>query len=255
MRDGLWTHVFCVLFVGSSLCSRGFGADDPAPGRVVLETKGYVVPHRQITVSSRVSGQIIEMLIKEGQRVKQGEVLARLDPGEYNLALGLARAELKVAEIRRDKVKDEPGLALAMAQAEVEVARARVALAEYRVEGTTIRAPAAGVILAKRAELGTLLNPTGFNVSATLCDLAELEPALIEVWVQERDLERTALGQPCTARLDAYPRTTYRGKVAHMAPVADRSRGALRLFIQLEVPAGDQRLLPELSAIVQFLAK
>src|SRR5262249_650544 len=86
--------VFCVALSGPVLLA----ADEPNLGEVILEAKGYVVPVNQITVGSRVSGQVIESKIEEGKRVKAGDVLARLDSMEYEAALRLARAELKLAE-------------------------------------------------------------------------------------------------------------------------------------------------------------
>jgi RND family efflux transporter MFP subunit len=229
------------------------GADEPKSGAPVLETKGYILPVGQVTVSPRVSGQVIELLIEEGKTVSAGDVLARLDPAEYETSVRLARAELKLAEARLASAKDAPRAAdRDIPQAKVEVAQARVALAQYRLDGTVVRAPVAGTILAKRAEIGTLINPQG---TASLCDMADLRTMEVEVWVQERDLAKVAKGQSCLVRLEAFPLAPYRGHVARMLPIADRARAAVGIRVRLEVPDADTRLRPELSAIVQFLAK
>jgi multidrug resistance efflux pump len=246
-----WALLIVVIWKPMAL-----GADEPKPGQVLWEAKGYAVPARQVTVSPKVSGQVVELLIEEGKRVKAGDVLARLDPAEQEAALRLARAEMKLAEAGLAKAKEGAGKAdLAVAQAKVEVAQARVALAQRRLECTVVRAPVDGTVLVKRAEVGTLINPKAFNVPASLCDLADLRTMDVEVWVQERDLAKVATGQPCLIRLEAFPKATYRGRVARLLPVADRARGAVGIRVRVEVPAGDERLRPEMGAIVQILAK
>jgi RND family efflux transporter MFP subunit len=232
------------------------GADEPKACQVVLEGKGYVLSACQVTVSPKVSGQVVELLIEEGKRVKAGDVLARLDPAEHEAALRLARAEMKLAEAGLAKAKEGAGKAdLAIAQAKVEVAQARVALAQRRLECTVVRAPVNGTVLVKRAEVGTLIDPKAFNVPASLCDLADLRTMDVEVRVEERDLAKVAKGQPCLIRLVAFPKATYRGRVARLLPSADRALGAVGIRVRLEVPAGDERLRPELGAVVQILAK
>jgi RND family efflux transporter MFP subunit len=232
------------------------GADEPKAGRVVLETKGYVLPASRVTVSPKVSGQVVELLIEEGKRVKAGDVLARLDPAEHEATLRLARAEMKLAEAGLAKAREGAGKAdILVALAKLEVAQARVALAQHRLECTVVRAPVSGTVLVKRAEVGTLIDPKAFNVPASLCDLADLRTMDVEVSVQERDLAKVARGQPCLIRLEAFPKATYRGRVARLLPVADRALGAVGIRVRVEVPAGDERLRPELGAVVQILAK
>jgi HlyD family secretion protein len=231
-------------------------ADEPKLAQVVLESKGYVLPASQVTVSPKVAGQVSQLLIEEGKRVKKGDVLARLDSAEHEAALRLARAELKLAEAGLAKAREGDGKAdLAIAQAKVAVAQAQVAIADQRLDGTVIRAPINGTVLAKRAEIGTLINPKGYQTPSSLCDLADLRTMDVEVWVSEKDLAKVAKGQPCLIRLEAFPREVYRGRVDRLLPVADRARGAVAIRVRLEVPEGDERLRPELGAIVQIGAK
>ena len=242
-----------VLLISLLLGQLPVGADEPKSGTLVLESKGYILPAGQVTVSPRVSGQVVELLIEEGKMVQAGEVLARLDPAECEASVRLARAELKLAEAGLASAKDAPRQAdRDIAQAKVEVAQARTAVAQYRLDGTVVRAPVAGTVLVKRAEIGTLINPQG---TASLCDMADLRTMEVEVWVQEKDLAKVAKGQSCLVRLEAFPLAPYRGHVARMLPIADRARAAVGIRVRLEVPDADTRLRPELSAIVQFLAK
>jgi HlyD family secretion protein len=232
------------------------GANDPKPPRVVLEIKGYLVPASQVTVGPKVRGQVVELMFEEGQQVKAGEVLARLDAEEYHGAFRLATAKLSVAEAEWVKAKegvDKAGIAIA--RAKLDVAAAEVRIAQHRLDGTTIRAPIAGTVLVKRAELGTMMDPKANQVSSILCEMADLRTIEVELWIPERDVPKVAKGHSCVIRLESIPNTTYRGHISRVLPVADRAKGALGIRVRVEVPAGEMRLRPELSAIVQILAK
>jgi RND family efflux transporter MFP subunit len=232
------------------------GAEEPKIGKVVLESKGYLVPASQVTVSPKVAGQVAEMRIEEGKQVKEGEVLARLDTADYEAAHQLARAELSLAEAELSKSRGGGSRAdVAIAQAKVRMAQAHLASAQYRLDGTDIRAPVSGTVLVKRAEVGTRIDPNAFQVPASLCDLADLRSLDVEVWVQEIDLAKVFRGQACLIRAPAVPGATYKGHVARLLPVADRAKGAVGLRVRVEVPPGDDRLRPELGVLVQFAAK
>jgi HlyD family secretion protein len=245
-----------VLLIAASVATIPLQAHEPKAERVVLESKGYLVPAAHITVSPKVAGQVVELLIDEGKQVKAGDVLARLDAEEYQGALLLARARLKLAQAELAKANEGAGKAdLAIAEAKVEVARAEVAMAQYQLDCTTVRAPINGIVLAKRAEVGTRVDPKAAQGSANLCDLADLRAMEVEVWIQERDLAKVAKGQACVIQVDAFPNATYHGRVVRLQPVADRARGALAVRVGLEMPKANELLRPELSAIVQFMAQ
>src|SRR5205823_3587873 len=152
-------------------------------------------------------------------------------------------------EARLAKAKESASKAdFAIAQARAEVAQAQVALAQYRLQCTVVRAPANGTVLAKRADVGTLINPSAFQVPASLCDLADLRTMDVELWVQEKDLTRVALGQQCRIRLVAFPNAACRGRVARLLPIADRARGAVGIRVRVESPEKEESLRPEMSA-------
>ena len=141
-----------------------------------------------------------------------------------------------------------------MAQAKVEIAKGQVALAQHRLDGAVVRAPIDGVILASRAEVGTRIDPNSARLATSLCDLADLRTMDVVIWVPEKDLARTAKGQSCLIRLEAFPHNTYRGRVLRLLPVADRAKGAVGIRIRLEVPEADTSLRPEMAVIVGLLA-
>ncbi len=245
-----------VLLLAAILAPLPLAADEPNLGEIVLEAKGYILPVNQITVGSRVSGQVIESRLEEGKRVKVGELLARLDPAEYEAGLRLARAELRVAEAGLAKAKEGFGKAdVSIAEAKVELAQARLALAQNRLDATLIRAPINGTILVKRADVGTLINPSAIQGSASLCEMADLRNVEVELWVQERDLAKIEKGQKCQVRLEAFPQKTYRGSVARLLPIADKARGAVGIRVRVEIPNGDESFRPEMAAVVSIGSK
>jgi len=219
--------MFCVLVV--TLAPLRLRADEPNLGEIVLEAKGYVVSAKQVWVSPKVSGQVVELMIEEGKRVKAGDILARLDPTEYEIALRLARAKLKLAEGGLAKAKESGTKAdLAIAQAKVELAQAQVALAQYRLECTVVRAPFSGTVVAKDADVGSLLDTRSLNVKGSLCDLADFQNMEIQLRVPDKDFAKIAIGQKCQIRLDAFPQKAYGGNVSRILIVRsrDRSRGS-----------------------------
>jgi multidrug resistance efflux pump len=239
------------LILASTLAPVTVSADEPNLGEIVLETKGYIVPAKQVTVSPRVSGHVVELMIEEGKQVKAGDVLARLDPAEYEARLRLARAELKLAEAELAKaIENADKGTINVAHAKVEVAQAKVTIAQLRLDSTVIRAPISGTVLVKRAEIGSLLDTRSLNVPGSLCDLADLRTVDVEIWIQERDLTHIAVGQHCRVQLDAIPQTSYRGSVHRLMPIADRAKGAVGFRVRVEVPEKDSPVRPEMSALV-----
>jgi RND family efflux transporter MFP subunit len=232
-----------------------FTVHGAAPGRVVLEVAGYIVPARQVTVSPQVPGVVVKLPIVEGRAVKAGDVLAELAREEYLFALRRAEARLALALARHAKAKAGGNKEdVAVAQAEVELARADVDRCRWRLDATVIRSPISGVILTKKTEEGNLVNPLGFNVSASICDIADLSQVEVDVAIPERDIGKVKAGQDCLVRADANPDKVYKGRVDRLLPVADRAKGTVSVRVQLLDLKRDAPLRPESRAVVQFLA-
>jgi RND family efflux transporter MFP subunit len=246
-----------LLLGGCAVLSMLLGADEPASGKIALEVKGYIVPVRQVTVSPKAAGQVVELPIEEGHEVKRGDVLARLDPAEYQAEVRLTHAKMKLAEALFAKAKELGGRAdILIAQAKVEVARAEVGIAERRLEGCTVRAPLGGTVLVKRVEVGSRVDPRGpSNSISSVCDLADLQALDVELSIGERDAPLVEKGQKCLIRLPAYPRKLYKGTVSRLLPVADRAKGCVTVRVRLELPEADARLRPESGVLVQVLRK
>ena len=260
---------------------------EAGPG-TVLNASGYVTARRRATVSSKVTGKVMEILIEEGQSVRAGQVLARLDDSQTRAALALSEAQLAAA--RRSAAEDEARLREAQlnlqrrerllqegvvgraevdtAQAEVDsitaridYARQQVAVAESQVNlrrtdlnDMVVRAPFSGVAISKDAQPGEMISPVsaggGFTRTGigTIVDMSSLE---IEVDVNESYINRVRPGQKVEAVLDAYPDWRIPGHVITTVPTADRQKATVRVRIGFDQL--DPRILPDMGVKVSFL--
>jgi HlyD family secretion protein len=143
-----------------------------------------------------------------------------------------------------------------VARAEVLQAEADLAKAQWRLGNCTIVAPISGTILKKNAEIGNVVNPSAFNGSFSLCEMADLSDLEVDLSIQERnDLARVYKGQKCKIRAEAFPDRVYDGVVSRLMPIADRAKGAVPVRVKLSVPPEEEGmyLKPEMSAVVSFL--
>ncbi|MEE4637531.1 MAG: efflux RND transporter periplasmic adaptor subunit [Wenzhouxiangella sp.] len=262
--------------------------DGPAASVSVLDASGYVVARRQATVAAEVTGKLAEVLIEEGMRVEQGQVLARLDDATEQAQLALTQARLQAAqsalqeiqvqlddarrsldrqrELRDRELASQSDLdraetevraleaRLASGRDQVEVARRQVALQTQLVEELTVRAPFAGVVVARAAQAGEMVSPIsaggGFTRTGigTIVDMDSLE---IEVDVNESFIDRVRTGQRVTAVLDAYPDWSIPAAVNTVVPAADRQKATVR--VRVAFLERDPRILPEMGISVRFL--
>jgi len=263
---------------------------DPTDRRTVLNASGYVAARRQATVSSKITARIVEVLIEEGQQVKQGQVLARLDDANVRRNLELAQAQVSEAQKQADEARarldqarkewrrvsrlTKEGVStpsdLDRAKAEldawqarldaanraIEVARKQVAVWEQQIEDTVIRAPFDGVVTTKNAQPGEMISPVSAGGGYTrtgICTIVDMASREIEVDVNESYIHRVFEGQPVIARLDAYPDWPIPGKVIAVVPTADRQKSTIKVRIAFDKL--DPRVLPEMSIRVAFLKR
>jgi RND family efflux transporter MFP subunit len=261
------------------------------PSQVVTDfnASGYVVAQRKAAVSSKGTGRLEYLGVREGSRVKAGQVLARLENEDLEAEksqiegqLAAARAELArvdadsrtaVRQLRRFKAlwdqrvvaKAEyenaweqdrrASAAVSAALANIRALEASLRRAAVLLEYTEIRAPFDGVVLTKNADEGEVVAPFGSAVNAraavvTMADLSSLE---VQADVSEAFLHKVQEGQPCEVQLDALPDTRLPGKVSTIVPTADRTRGTVMVKVQFDQM--DPRVLPEMSARVAFLTR
>jgi len=143
------------------------------------------------------------------------------------------------------------------ARAQMKQAQAELRKAQWRLDNCTIRAPISGTILKKNAEEGNIVNPVAFNISFSLCEMANLADMEVELSIQERDVAKVFPKQKCEIRPLAYRQRTYQGYVSRLMPIADRAKGAIPVRVKISIPPEEEGvyLKPEMGALVSFLGK
>jgi len=253
----------------------------------VLNASGYVTARRQATVSSKFTGKVMEVLIEEGMKVEKDQVLARLDDANVRTSYALAEAQLRSSEtslketqallnearaiFKRTQSLVERELAsqaemdraragseslaaqLERKEADVHVAEKQLDVYRQQLEDTIIRAPFAGVVVAKNAQPGEMISPVsaggGFTRTGigTIVDMASLE---IEIDVNEAYINRVKAGQKTLATLDAYPDWSIPCHVIAIIPTADRQRATVEVRVGFDKL--DERVLPDMGVKVAF---
>lgn len=254
----------------------------------VLDASGYVVARRQTTVSSKVTGKVKEVLIEEGMRVEQDQIVALLDDATEQAQLSLARAQvdsaraalaeteaqLRNARVERNRLQDlaardlasESSLDAAVARydelaARLETGHENVAVAERSVElsidalsNMTIRAPFAGMVVSKNAQPGEMISPVSAGGGFTrtgICTIIDTDSLEIEVDVNEAYIQRVKAGQRVSATLDAYPDWRIPAEVIAIVPTADRQKATVR--VRIGFLERDERILRDMGVKVAFL--
>jgi len=256
----------------------------------VLQATGYVTARRQATVSTQITGTLTKVLIEEGDRVKEGQVIARLEDtalraglnaAEANLQASLAQvkqaqaqlaqaeadarrqAELIASGMTTKQAAEQSRTAVANAAAmldarrrESDAVRAQLGQAKVNFDYTIVRAPFAGVVTEKAAQVGEIVSPLsaggGFTRTGvgTIVDMDSLE---IDVDVNEAYIGQVTADMPAQAVLDAYPDWKIPAHVIAIVPTADRGKATVKVRIALDQKDG--RLVPNMAARVSFLGK
>src|SRR5690242_10631602 len=284
-----------VLVSGAVLALRGkvpvvelASAHAPTESReVLLNASGYVTPRRRATIAAKITGQVTNVYIEEGVRVKEGQVLATLDESDARVRLNSAQADRDSAaaalqdlqvqwenadrELRRTQALQRGGVSsqqaldlarttadslkakIALTRQQIQAAEARIRIAQQDLANCVVRSPFDGIVVSKDAQVGEMVSPIsaggGFTRTgiATVVDMNSNE---IEVDVSESYISRVKDGQPVTAILDAYPDWEIPSKVRTIIPSADRQKATVKVrisFIKL-----DPRILPDMGVKVTF---
>ena len=281
---GWWSMQPKAVHVRTVLAREAAG---PGVERTVLNASGYVTARRAATVSSKVTGKVTEVLIEEGMKVQEGQVLARLDDTNVKASLRLAEAQLESAtrsleetrvrikeadaELQRisnlvtNKIATQADLDHAEAsalslkakleqqRADITVAERQVASWQQQLEDTIIRAPFPGIVTSKNAQPGEMISPISAGGGFTrtgICTIVDMSSLEIEIDVNESYINRVESGQPVEATLDAYPNWKIPCKVIAIIPTADRQKSTVKVrvgFVQLE-----PRILPDMGVKVAF---
>ncbi len=248
----------------------------PSAGTPVLTASGYVVARRKAVVSAKIQGRLSELRVEEGSVVRAGEVLARLESNDYEAAVERSRAavqraeadlaesqrQLRVAEkLTREKVldtdsRDAAASRVRVSEAALAQAKADLDFSKAQLQNTVIRAPFAGTVVKKMAEVGESVAPIppGVNISTSsgaivaLADLATLE---VEADVAEANVAKVSSGQPAEVTVEAIPDRRYKAVLRQVIPTADRTKATVT--VKVTILDKDKDLKPEMSAKVTFL--
>jgi RND family efflux transporter MFP subunit len=261
----------------------------PSQALAVLNATGRVVAARRASVSSKASGRLEWLGVQEGQRVAEGEVIARLEDRDVAASRAQAAAGVKAAEAnlgqgqaeltdaaaavkrarelaRQDFVSgaavdtaearhNKAQAAIRTLEAQIAVAQANLRAAAVAVDQTQIRAPFTGIVLTKNANVGDILTPFSsaagtIGAVVTMADMSTLE---VEADVSEASIARISVGQPAEIQLDAFPELRLAGSVSRIVPTVDRSKATL--LVKVRFDETDPRVLPDMSAKIAFLSR
>jgi RND family efflux transporter MFP subunit len=264
----------------------------------VLNASGYLTPRQRATIAAKITGRVTGVFFDEGTKVADGQLLATLDDSDVLRALDAAKADrdssqaaiadyqvqlrnaqielrraqellkagvqtqqaLDTAEMNADSLRAK----IALAKQQVVAADARIREQQQAVDNCTIRAPFAGIVVSKDAQVGEMVSPVSAGGGFTrtgIATIVNLHSNEIEVDVSESYIAKVKPNQAVNAVLDAYPDVTFPGKVRTVIPTADRQKATVKVrisftdasHVKLLDPATDPRILPDMGVKVTFL--
>lgn len=261
----------------------------PSQSISMLNASGYIVAQRKAAVASKVTGRLVALLVEEGSKVREGQVIARMEnldvtAGRDQAAANLhtVRATLEQARAERDMAhleytryqklyaanfvaKSDFDVAetrykravegVKGAEATVRAGMAALRNAEASLDYTLVRAPFDAVVLTKNADVGDIVTPMGSaaNAKAAVVTIADMKSLQVEADVSETSIASLRVGQPCDIQLDALPNMRFQGEVYTIVPTVDRSKATV--LVKVRFLDRDPRMLPDMSAKVSFLSR
>ena len=261
----------------------------PAQSLSLLNASGYIVAQRKAAVASKVTGRLIAMSVEEGSRVREGQIIARMENADVTAGRDQAAANVKNLQATLDQAKAERDNAtveyrrykklladgfvsksdhdtvetrairategVKAAEAALRAGGAALRNTEASVEYTLVRAPFDAVVLTKNADIGDIVTPIGSaaNAKAAVVTIADMNSLQVEIDVSETSITAVRQGQPCDIQLDAMPDQRFRGEVHAIVPTVDRSKATV--MVKVRFLDKDPRMLPDMSAKVSFLSR
>ena len=269
------------LLAGLSACAKA----QPAPPyqKIPVEHRDIVVsatasgviqPILTLSVKSKASGEILEEPVQTGDEVKQGQLLARIDPripqsnltqAEANLGVAQAQLETATAQLKRSEALfqsqsitqaglDSARLASATAQAAVATAQANLQTAKDAMQDTHVRAPINGTVLELDAVLGTVISSPTNDVGGgtVILKMANLDTVQVSALVDETDVGKVQPGVAVTISVDAFPHRTFDGIVLKIEPQAQVSQNVTMFPVEVNIPNPEHVLKPGMNTEVEI---
>jgi HlyD family secretion protein len=281
---GLFVVVIAVIII-ASLARKKEGikvqTEKATCGKLIATVSGAakIQPEVEVKISAKVSGQIITLNVKEGDWVHEGQVLVQLDPEEYTAAEERSKSNLDFAKAGYNKAKNEYERAQKLhtdhliSDAELEIAKstyeqsgstvaqAEASLREARdyLSKTTIRSPMEGIVTRLEKKQGEMAMGSQFTLDVIMV-VADLSKMQAEVDIDENDVIHVEVGDSASIMVDAFPDTTFSGKVVEIAH-SGTTTGAgtqeevtnfLVKVLMLEKP---QYIRPGMSATVDIITE
>jgi RND family efflux transporter MFP subunit len=261
----------------------------PAQAAVELTSTGYVEPQVVSRVGAKIPGRVARVHVREGERVKAGDVLIDLEQADREAAVTAARSRASAAEARvataranltetqqqarRQRQLAERGVApsanaddlearaasleqsVKAAEAEVKSAESEIATLRVNLQYMRILAPISGTVTTKPPEVGELLGTEigGVGIPDKTIELADFSTLQVETDVPEGRLHMVKLGSPCEIALDAFPGRRYRGQAVEVSSRVNRAKATVGVKVKFVDPADG--VLPDMAARVSFLTQ
>ncbi len=248
----------------------------PTQASTVLTASGYIVARSKAEISPKSVGRIAWLNLEEGQKVRKGELVARLESQEIEAQRKqfVASREQAAAQLQNPKIERERAASMLkqlvgsqqafdaadaqerQMEAAVRSLDAQVRYVDELIRNAEIYAPIDGVVTVKKAFVGETVAPQGFggagSAGATFAVIVDLKSLEMEADINEQNLGKLRIGQPAEVALDAYPDKPYKARLRQIVPTADRQKGSVK--VKVEVEGKDEKVLPEMSCRVVFLA-
>jgi RND family efflux transporter MFP subunit len=259
----------------------------PAQADVTLVATGYVYARKKATVAPKTFGRLARLTVDEGDTVKDNQLIAELESADAQAQLAQVRADIasakaKIERARADvedaqvKFDREDALLkrgagtqsayddaktrlgsvkaqLVAAEADVRSVEARQQAVSVQLENTKVRAPFAGTVTRKLAEVGEILAPMSAQSQVGIVTLADLHDLEVQADVSESQFSKVRVGTPAEILLDAFPDHRFRGEVTDIRPTVDRAKASVTVKVKFaDDPKG---VFPDMAAKVSFLSK
>jgi len=293
----IFSIVFAIAVIGAFVAMKAAGGKKEAPKSPVKTGKaevadvqvkvtevGNVQPEVKVDVKSAVSGKVTQIFHRDGDTVRRGDVLARVEP-DLNQAQSLADTKnaLSAAQIRYEQAKKNYDQDHALfnigllagkqnrdseteylaAKQELEKSQEKYTLVEKsgipigqspeKFEGSNVVAPMDGVVLTKDAEIGESITSgvSSFNAGTVLFTVADVSKMIVKAGVNEVDIGKIRVGMPVKVTLDAYPKIAFQGRIDRIAP-AVRIDDKVRVFdVEVRLDAQGRELRSGMTANIE----